>query len=143
MQPTHKVKVLIDYDKVKLSIVILPINDPVIKERYLPDEIVERILSFKTVKDAAIELDKRFIEYQAADEIFRRQLALTPLADQCNRMMLTRTYRELSLAMRTRVYDTWQSTIKTTLDRTRERRYFIDRWIDAKVAYEAALLKVA
>jgi len=135
----HKVKVVIDLDKVKLSIEIRPIN----YQRYLPDEIVERIIAFKTLKDAAIEVNKRFLEHQAADEIFRRQLALTPLADQCNLMMQTATYRELSQAMRTRVRDTWQSTIKTTIALSRETRCRLDLWIIAKIAYEAALLKVS
>ena len=49
--PTQTVKLVIDLDKVEFS---LKIQDP-IEERYLPDDIVELIIDWKTLKDAEID----------------------------------------------------------------------------------------
>ena len=52
--PTQTVKLVIDLDKVEFS---LKIQDSVKKreERYLPDDIVELIIDWKTLKDAEID----------------------------------------------------------------------------------------
>ena len=49
--PTQTVKLLIDWTNVKFS---LKIQEP-IERRYLPDDIVELIIDWKTLKDAEID----------------------------------------------------------------------------------------
>ena len=50
--PTQTVKLVIDLDKVEFS---LKIQEPITEERYLPDDIVELIIDWKTLKDAEID----------------------------------------------------------------------------------------
>ena len=50
--PTQTVKLVIDLDKVEFS---LKIQEPITEERYLPDDVVQLIIDWKTLKDAEID----------------------------------------------------------------------------------------
>ena len=50
--PTQTVKLLIDWTNVKFS---LKIQEPITEERYLPDDVVQLIIDWKTLKDAEID----------------------------------------------------------------------------------------
>jgi hypothetical protein len=50
--PTPTVKLMIDLDKVEFS---LKIQEPITEKRYLPEDIVQLIIDWKTLKDAEID----------------------------------------------------------------------------------------
>jgi len=109
-------------------------------ERYLPDEIVQRIIDFKTVKATREERDKRWTEYCVANEIVRlQQEQITFRYD----IIGSDAYLELSHDMQTRVCETWRAEIEDTLAKSIDAHRRLLVWIDAKIDYDAAMLKVA
>ena len=61
--PTQTVRLIVDWTNVKFS---LTIQDPVkttTEERYLPDDIVQLIIDWKTLKDAEINRSKLLNEF--------------------------------------------------------------------------------
>ena len=81
---------------------------------YLPDEIVQLIIDFKTLKDAAIERDKRSTECSQAQDIVN-QIYRSP--DQLDILYLHDAFMKAN--------DTY------------------NLWRDAESAYQTALLKTA
>ena len=70
--PTPTVELVIDLDKVELS---LKIQEP-IERRYLPDDIVELIIDWKTLKDAEID---RLKLMKAHKKAYNEKIALISL----------------------------------------------------------------
>ena len=70
--PTPTVELVIDLDKVELS---LKIQEP-IERRYLPDDIVELIVDWKTLKDAEID---RLKLMKAHKKAYNEKIALISL----------------------------------------------------------------
>ena len=71
--PTPTVELVIEIDKVELS---LKIQEPITEERYLPDDIVELIIDWKTLKDAEID---RLKLMKAHKKAYNEKIALISL----------------------------------------------------------------
>ena len=109
-------------------------------QRYLPDEIVERIIDFKTVKDTREERDKRWTEYCVANEIVKRRQEQITFHDD---ILDSDAYLELTQDMQTEVCELLRTNIEETLAKSIDAQRRLLVWIDAKIDYDAALLKVA
>ena len=112
-------------------------------ERILPDDIVQRIIDWKCVKDTSIECHRLWREYHLANETVKRQLALSPFINSVDNILHSERYLDLSSSMQTRICEMWQSTIDDTLVKSIKAQIILNEWIDAKMVCEAALLKVA
>ena len=115
--PTQTVELVIDLDNVEFS---LKIQDP-IEQRYLPDDIVELIIDWKTLKDAEIDRSKLMKAHKKA---YNEKIALIYL-----NVLETSDDERLS---RTRLI--------TELDKDISR--IEDDYIQVHNAFRAALLKV-
>ena len=129
--PTQTVKLLIDWTNVKFS---LAIQDSVKKteRRYLPDDIVQLIIDWKTLKDTEIDREKRLTAFEKAfyklsreiKKPFQPETPIVSMADVLSRQKL--------LQARTKTL--------TRLDNTVTR--LEQEFNNAHDVFRAALLKV-
>lgn len=112
-------------------------------ERILPDDIVQRIIDFKSVKDATQECHKLWREYYLANETVTRQLALSPFITSRDNILHSEMYIDLSISMQTRQCEIWKTIVQDTLEKSIKAQILLIEWIDAKAVCDAALRKVA
>ena len=112
-------------------------------ERILPDDIVQRIIDFKSVKETTQECHLLWRQYYLANEIVTRQIALAPFITRDNNILHSETYVTLSGSMQTRLCEIWKTIVQDTLEKSIKAQTLLIEWIDAKAVCEAALLKVA
>ena len=129
--PTQTVKLLIDWTNVKFS---LAIQEPVKKteERYLPDDIVQLIIDWKTLKDTEIDREKRLKAYKKAYYKFDRENE-KPYPTTSN---LSTTAEWLSIYVLLYARDKILTDLHDTVSRLE------DEFDDAHDVFRAALLKV-
>ena len=112
-------------------------------QRILPDDIVQRIIDFKSVKDATQECHKLWREYYLANETVTRQIAMAPFITRRDNILHSETYVNLSVSMQTRLCEIWKTIVQDTLEKSIKAQIILIEWIDAKAVCEAALRKVA
>ena len=129
--PTQTVKLIVDWTNVKFS---LAIQEPVKKteERYLPDDIVQRIIDWQTLKDAEIDREKRLKAYKKAYYKFVRE-SEKPYPTTSN---LSTTDEWLSIYFVLNARDKILTDLLNTVSRLE------DEFDDAHDVFRAALLKV-
>jgi len=104
-------------------------------ERILPDDIVQRIIDFKSVKETTQECHLLWRQYYLANETATRQIALA--------MFNSETSLDLSGSMQMTRSQVWKTVIEDTLEKSIKAQTLLIEWIDAKRVCEAALLKIA
>ena len=112
-------------------------------QRILPDDIVQRIIDFKSVKDATQECHQLWREYYLANETVKRQLALSPFINSVDNILHSERYQGLTISMQTRLCEIWKTIVQDTLEKSIKAQIILIEWIDAKAVCEAALRKVA
>ena len=112
-------------------------------ERILPDDIVQRIIDFKSVKDTTQECHRLWREYYLANETVTRQIALAPFIDRGDNILHSERYQGLTISMQTRLCEIWKTIVHDTLEKSIKAQILLIEWIDAKTVCDAALRKVA
>jgi hypothetical protein len=129
--PTQTVRLVVDWTTVKFRI---QIQEPAktTQERYLPDDIVQRIIEWKELKDAEIDREKRLEAYEKAYYKLSREIAKAYQQD-------TPVLSMADVIARRKVMQARSKTL-TRLDKTVSR--LEEEFNHSHDVFRAALLKV-
>jgi len=126
---TQTVKLIVDFANVKFSLAIQEAAKPT-QERYLPDDIVQLIIDFKTLKDAEIDREKRLEAYEKAYHKLSREIQKAYQQD---------TSAIVDVIARRKAIEA-RSKVLTRLDKTVSR--LEEEFNHSHDVFRAALLKV-
>jgi hypothetical protein len=130
--PTQTVKLIVDWTNVKFRIAIQEAAKPT-QERYLPDDIVQRIIEWKELKDAESDREKRLEAYEKAYHKLSREIQKAYQQDTPVLSMADVIARRKAIQARSKVL--------TRLDKTVSR--LEEEFNHAHDVFRAAWLKVA